>query len=196
MRIITLFVLILPSLLFSNSKIDSLIQILPNLKGEEKIKTYLDLSDALRHSDSHLALDYANKGVLLSQKEGLINWESKFYTNIGVIYSIQSDYKKSNNFFEKAIELYQKVDNANGMGKAYANMGVNSQQIGEYDKAMEYLVELKHKGLDFYKRTKHPLVRIEVKVLFDNGNVFRGELISVREAMKYLEHIKEFAEEQ
>ena len=62
----------------------------------------------------------------------------------------------------------------------------------ESSKAFAYLSELKLQGLGEYKRTVHPLVRIEIKIRLDNGNVFNGELIHVNDAIQYLRHILDF----
>ena len=75
------------------------------------------------------ALDYTKEYPLV---------HADMYLNLAINYRIVSRYQESLEACEKAIEMYNKAGNQQGVGKAYGEMGSNYNYMMDSEKALKY----------------------------------------------------------
>ncbi len=67
------------------------------------------------------------------------------YGNIGMFYGMQSKYDSSIYFYEKAINISERVDSNNRLGSLYSNIAIGYQQQSNFPMALQYQQKsLKH----------------------------------------------------
>ena len=130
-------IFLFPVLLFSNSKVDSLLHRVKNTTGEEKAKTCLLLSNTLRFSDQGQANFYGKEGLAIAKELSLKNLQPKLEQSLAIVHTIQGNYEKAKDYYNEAIEGFRKTDNARGVGRVYSNLGLTNERQGNYQSAME-----------------------------------------------------------
>ncbi|GAB4291553.1 MAG: hypothetical protein Kow0068_16850 [Marinilabiliales bacterium] len=60
------------------------------------------------------------------------------YTNLGAIHYALLNYDSCIYFFNQALEIYEKYNDAHGVSRIYGNLEVLYKYKGEYNKAIEY----------------------------------------------------------
>ena len=77
-RLLTIIYVLQSLLLFPQSREDSLLRILPEMKDDSlKVKVYLQLQNAVYRKDLNQALNYANQAVDLAGKLGLTRMQAE-----------------------------------------------------------------------------------------------------------------------
>lgn len=71
------------------------------------------------------------------------------YTKMGALFRRAKDIEKSNNYLNKALDIYTQTRNWQGIEGCYLNLGINSSNKGHNDLAIEYF----ERGLEINKRT-------------------------------------------
>jgi len=139
LRILSLMVVLIAVSfgLSGNNRVDSLQQRLPDINGKEKVETLLELADQLKFSDQEAALKYAADGLELARSLKLEALEPKLLLIKGITLTIKADYPQSLQFYERAIQLFRRVEDLRGVGKARNGMGMTYTRQGEYRQAME-----------------------------------------------------------
>lgn len=68
------------------------------------------------------------------------NWKeaSRYLNDIANIYWEHNDYQKAIDYFERSLELNQKVDNENGEAMIHSNLGMLYSDLRKYDVALDY----------------------------------------------------------
>ncbi|MBN2757996.1 MAG: tetratricopeptide repeat protein [Bacteroidales bacterium] len=151
-----LFILIpaifISTLSFSQTKVDSLLQIVEKTKIDStKANALTDLCWELKSSDPELALIYGEKALAISKKTNNNKLEARAMKNVGVIHLFLGNYDKSEEFFNKSLEKFIKLENKAGMSGCYNNLGMVLELKGNFNLANEFY----HKSLKIDEETKN-----------------------------------------
>jgi tetratricopeptide (TPR) repeat protein len=73
-----------------------------------------------------------------SENKSFKNGLARSYASLGVIYSQESNYYAALENYEKALKIYQEINQKNSVSKAYNNIGVVYKSQGNNAKALEY----------------------------------------------------------
>lgn len=116
---------------------DSLEQKLVKASKEEKIEIYKQLANKYSKIKVDKAIDYAKQGLELVKAENNKN-TGFFYLRLGYFYNDKSEHVKALFYYEKALEVSEKLNYELGIGKCYQNIGVTHVKMGNYDQALDY----------------------------------------------------------
>ncbi|OFY62846.1 MAG: hypothetical protein A3H98_09765 [Bacteroidetes bacterium RIFCSPLOWO2_02_FULL_36_8] len=148
----------------SSTKADSLKSLLARTdapKGISGDTTRINLlnlltAELINAGEYGQAMIYADEAVILCEKlfstknnlSAIINInKATAYNNMGMIYSDKSDYDKALKFYLKALLVYEKLGNKNGVSDSYNNIANIHTYKSDYNKALEYYL----KALSIYK---------------------------------------------
>ncbi|RAI83601.1 tetratricopeptide repeat-containing sensor histidine kinase [Algoriphagus yeomjeoni] len=124
--------------------IDSLKQLLPTAKGEERLTVLNDLSFYLREIEQQEAFNYATEAEKLAQSLNNTLEEAKAKENLGWIFYRRGQWQKSFNYSKEAYKLAVDGNNLeeaarvlNSMGALYYEQQNYSMAIVQFKKAYE-----------------------------------------------------------
>ncbi|OFX85900.1 MAG: hypothetical protein A2W99_17190 [Bacteroidetes bacterium GWF2_33_16] len=102
----------------------------------KKIQEYLDLSEKNRNRNVEMAVDYAEKALLLSQqiKNEELLYQSEFA--LGYAYYSRNDYEIAILHFNKSLEICKTTDNRTGEAASLNRIGNTLQLMGHYQDAL------------------------------------------------------------
>lgn len=110
-----LFWLLSVSLLYSQSKADSLLRILPTLKEDSiKVQVYLDLVNEYYRNDIKTAMGYAIKAEELSKKAGLTLMLAKARRNTAYMLTNLREYRQAQEKYETALMVFMNLMTCRG----------------------------------------------------------------------------------
>jgi len=126
---------LVPIQAYSFVNVDSLVQVIDVLDGEEKAETYLKLTRAFQRTDLQQSQFYAKKGLTISSEMTLQKLEANFLLNLGIINTKKSNYLTAEEYYKKSIAVFRLLDNAKSVGYCYNNLGLNNEKQGNYKEA-------------------------------------------------------------
>lgn len=172
---------------FKESYIDSAFYYALKAEGLARKIQYNDglASSAINQGNVHIILgDYndAKKAFTKAQSiyQKLIDEDSankkyknglaRAYASLGVIYSQESNYYVALENYQKALQLYQEIDQKNSVSKAYNNIGVVYKSQGNNKKALDYF----QKALKIQEQTGEQTVPVTLTnigvIYFEQNN--------------------------
>jgi len=119
-------------------------------RAVELIPGDLDSRDKLgylyrRAGKLDIALAAYNKIIVMSDNE---KWEAIAFEGMGLIYDIMGEMKKAEDFFQKALIIYQKRGNEKGMAAIFGDLGGVYQTQEKFDRAEKF----HRRALKIYER--------------------------------------------
>lgn len=122
----------------SQVNIDSLKQVIPLLKGADKLNALKLISNEYSYIDSEEYLKYTNEGLKYALAEHDSTFISRFLIELGYYYKLNGDYQNSLEKFSRSALLAAKIGNKKFLGAAYTGLGSVYYDLSIYDKALEY----------------------------------------------------------
>jgi len=126
------------------------------------------------------ALDYCNKGLLLSEKIGSQAYIASFTNAIGIYFYTIGDIENAEKYYLKALNIREQHNDKIGLINSYNNVGVINKSYENYNKALTYyfksLAIIESEKLD---SSKH------IIGLNNIGNVYK-DLLEYDKAREYL----------
>jgi len=108
---------------FAQLKTDSLEQELKKTEIDSlRIKLMLDICWDLKSTDGQKALEYGNKALNLAIQTKKYKLQAIALKNIGIIYLFTGDYKKSETYHLKALDIFISIDNSKGSSSCNNNL--------------------------------------------------------------------------
>lgn len=138
-KIIYLLLFLLPLLsLSAQTHVDSLLNVLntTQLKYEEQIQLYWDITLAYRNNNFDKAIHYAYKGLHVAEKENNNLWIARFSRILGFTYIHKNEYDSSALMLNNAIASAIKADNKQEENIATVYIGSLYLQQGKYEEAL------------------------------------------------------------
>ncbi len=137
-------VLLLAMSLFSHnlagqeSKIDSLLKVMPTLDGESKAYTLVEISQLYWYSKPQEAIKYG----LMAVKEAKAIQNPKrigFALNtLGFAHNLSGDYVSAVAYLLEALQVFEQMDSVHLAARVYNNLGIVYLNQGNYAKAQEF----------------------------------------------------------
>jgi len=120
------------------------------IEKKEKINELLEFSEKSRGRNNELAVEYAQKALVLCQQiqNGELSYQAEFA--LGYAYYSQNDYEKAISHFTNSLKLSQKIANRSGEAASLNRIGNTLQLMGKYQDALTYyeLAQSINKELD------------------------------------------------
>ncbi len=117
--------------------IDSLVQLLDEAKGADKIPYYYAVTDYYSYYSPHKAVRFANEFLILGEKYDSTDIIEYSYQILGESYYFQEDYQNSLNYFNKLLESTIERNDEQAIGKAYNNLGIINRALENYPEAIK-----------------------------------------------------------
>ncbi len=131
---------LLCSTLFLTAQIDSLEQKLSTANKEEKIKLYVELTNAYEKVKIDKAIEYAKLGLELTKTDNSKH-RGFFYLRLGNLYNDKTEHVQAMYYHKKALEVSEELNFDVGKAKCYQNIGVTHVKMGEFSKALNYYLK-------------------------------------------------------
>ena len=94
---------------------------------------------------------------------------ARTFASLGVIYSQESNYYVALENYQKALNIYQKINHKTSISKALNNIGVVYKSQGNYDKALEYFRKALKIQIETGEQTA-PVTMTNIGVIFFEKN--------------------------
>jgi len=138
-------VLILPFLIISllalsQSKVDSLLQLIKNVPEIQKADLYLQLSLNTR-TDSARSIAYSQKAYQIAQKENQIPLQAKALYYLGETLFNSAEYYSAIPAYKKALSIYKQINDTINLVKCYKLIGLCYYNMDQGDKAIMQFIE-------------------------------------------------------
>jgi len=144
-------ILIIPLLIFLSLRIycqkyihlktynvDSLLVILPDQIGEERVNSLNNLAVSLSFVDYDLSMQYAKEAMNLAKELDYEAGISAAYRNHGQIYVYQGNYPQALNNYLEALAIYENLEKKRTAGWVCYEIGKIHYFANNYEKAIEY----------------------------------------------------------
>lgn len=138
------FFLIVSIFIFScvnGQKIDSLMSLLLNSKGIEKIEIYNELAFLTNKIEPAKSIDWSYKSIALSKKQHHDKGLFDAYTNLGIVYTALGKYDSSVVFLNHALVKAKKLNDEVLKASTFHNLSSNYIAMGDYTLALNYLTQ-------------------------------------------------------
>ena len=120
-----------------NSKIDSLLSIMPQERDTPRIRILTDLFIESIYTDHEQAFGYISEQVDIANELGLTREMAQANNMLGVYYNITSDYNKSLKQFLLAEKQYKEIDDKRYLSLVYNNMSISNRNLGNLTEALD-----------------------------------------------------------
>jgi signal transduction histidine kinase len=134
--IVTLLTFILPSF-FISQNVDSLISILPNLKGKEKVQTLADIGYYLSSNQIDKAIYYGNLSVLEAKQLKDSSLIAACMNDLSVSYYYKGSFDSCIYLAEKAYEMRIRLNETRNAGASISKAALGYYEKGKYDISLE-----------------------------------------------------------
>lgn len=122
-------------------RIDSLVNVLPNTEGKEKVKVLRDLCYYGSFVDPDKAAEWgieaADLAINIGDKEGLCG----SYNDLSTAYLQAGKLQTALGYAEKALTVAKEINNQKSIASSLNNISIIYKKKGEYSTALEYLFE-------------------------------------------------------
>lgn len=176
-------------LIFSQTQIDSLRQLLPESEGKQKVNLLIKIGYFLSSENPKEAISYLDEAIQLADKTNNEWSKADALFNKGVALWYLGDISKSDSFYAQAISIYEAYNDSLSLIKVFNSQAINHQMRGNVDLAFETFL----KSLDYAKKVgDKPTVfntLLNIGIMYDNNKDFDKCLKYYFEAMQYADVI-------
>jgi len=120
---------------------DSLLTVLNEQKGEDRMKTLSMLVKEYMNNSVEDVIIYANELLMLSEESGELKYMDFASSYLGEAYFYLDNIDKSIEYFEKFLEINILQEDVDGIGTAYNNLGIVYRYIEKYETSIQYYLE-------------------------------------------------------
>ncbi|MCK4677525.1 MAG: histidine kinase [Bacteroidales bacterium] len=118
--------------------IDSLLLVLPDQDGEERVNTLNNLAVSLYFSGTDLSTQYAKEALTLAKKLDYREGIAAAYRNFGYINVYLSNYPEALNNFFKSLQIYEELKRKHIIALIYRDIASTHYFANSYYKARDY----------------------------------------------------------
>lgn len=157
-----------------------------DLKPEELLKIYDDLSWGYLSSEFEKSIHFGKKGLELSQEENDKDYTATFTRNLGVAYYMASQFDIAEDYLNEALEMAQEIDNHNLEGRIYGALGNLYNRQSQYTLALDNYL----KAVSIYEKHDN---KLHLGRTLSNIGVLYQKLLNIDQALKYFESAADIA---
>jgi len=129
--------------LFSQSKIDSLENLLPNKQGLDKVELLNELAFSYWNISPDKGLDYAKKAYSIAEKEDSKKDIAASLQTIGINYWAKGELHLALENYQKSLNIYEKINDLSKICSLNSNIGIVYKDLSDYENALKhYLISL------------------------------------------------------
>ncbi|MCL2098706.1 MAG: sensor histidine kinase [Bacteroidales bacterium] len=185
-----LVLLFVCNLFAQTQNVDSLVNLLnaKKLSVDEQFLLHKDICQQSIYNDTDMLKTYAEKGLILAEKEKNKTMLSVFNAFIGVYFFRLADYAEALKYTEKALNFSIETGNEKRQGELYVNIAFMYGMLGDFAKELEYNL----KSLAIFEKTDNKLNFITL--LVNLGTTYRS-LSDYDRARQYFDKANILAEE-
>ncbi|NJN24596.1 MAG: sensor histidine kinase [Cyclobacteriaceae bacterium] len=138
----------------AQSRIDSLEEIIPRLKGQKKLEALQKISYELSFLDTESYFKYSQQGLEYALAERDSSYLASFLVELGYYYKHKGAYQEALNKFNRSLIICEKIKKYSTLSSAYTGLGSVYYELNLYDRALEYhtkslaIKELENDGHD------------------------------------------------
>lgn len=183
-------ILLLSSMLNAQPNADSLVHVLRSeqLNTAEQLDIYYQLFSIYIITDLDQAENYAEKGLLIAQKEKNPLMASKFHTALGRTNNMQGHFDKALSHYEAALAKSIEAKEESQTAAVYADLAIYYSIQHDYTSAIDYYIQ----ALGLFEKLGE---KRKCMVIMNNiASMYRG-IENYSKSIHYLERSKEIAEE-
>jgi len=170
--------------------VDSLQQLLPGLKGVEKIDALNKLSLALCRDDPDSSISIAKKTIDLSEQANYQKGQGDGYFNLGMAYAFMDSLKPSIINYLNALRIYEVIEPSNELAETLLELSLLNWIAGRYKTARKYCIKAK----DIYKNVSNFKGEAWAEYTLSHLCIF-GETSQYDSAMYYLDRTLEILDQ-
>lgn len=127
------------SILAQQGKINYLLDELKVARTDTaRIRIFNELSVAYRNNDIKKSYDYAQRALVIADKNNSKKGRANALWNLGAIYFRQAKYDTALIYHEEALEIRQKIDDQKGIASSFNSIALIEAQKGNYAKALGF----------------------------------------------------------
>lgn len=169
----------------TNSKLDSLEQLLPQSQGEEKMALLADLSWGYFYEDREKSKFYSSLEIPLAHALGIDSIIAMAYNDHGRSLYGSSQFDSAIYYYKMAIPISQKRNDSLSLAKLYNKTAIAYQLLGDYDFAIEnyFLAIQNFDGLGMDKNVN--MVRGNIAALMTAQENYRGAIKLHKQTLAY-----------
>lgn len=131
-----------------DSSASVLINRISPLSDLDKIPLIKELVEHYINNNPNKAPEWISKGLTICQKLSIKSDEADFYIYSGKVDMIQSNYLKSLEKYQKALNLKLELDDKQGIASALNEMAYSYNYLGEYQKGLSFSYEAEKTALE------------------------------------------------
>ena len=146
--LILLFVVVQANI-FSQNKVDSLLNVLS--KSEDKSEIFNLLAEATLEDSLELSFDYAHKALDFSILENNLQQQGLAYFNIAEVFSSQYQLDSAKHYYAPALEIFKQTNDRYNVSYTLNNLGWLANNYCEFGDAINYYTE----SLDYLDKEKY-----------------------------------------
>ena len=171
LTLIISILLINVSTLNSQSQVDSLKNLLQLSEGKSRVKLLIKIGYFLLSENPNEAIKYLDEAIELSEKINSKWSKADAFLNKGVALWHLGEINQSDNYYKKAITIYEEFHDSLSLIKVFNSQAINHQMKGDNDLAVETFFH----SLDYAKKIKDNgtilSTLFNIGILYDNiGN--------------------------
>jgi tetratricopeptide (TPR) repeat protein len=127
--------------------VDSLLQLLPSQKGEERINSLNCLAVMLFYENTERSIAYTKEAMNLAKELDYDKGIADAFRNRGYIFQHQGNFPKALDNFLEALSIFERLNDNYTLGWMYYDIARTHYLANNYPKAIEY----GYKALDIFR---------------------------------------------
>lgn len=123
------------------NRIDSLIQILDQQEGREKIETMLALSEAYDLVSFDKSIETGQKAIAEAEQLNLLHLKAKVLKSLGISSINNNDYELAEDYIRQALDIFRIVGDSVEIAATIHNIGLIQSETGHYEESIQSFFE-------------------------------------------------------
>jgi len=139
MKFLTSLLLLMASscLCFAQKETDSLLNLLPYLKGDtSRVKVLADLAFSYWSHNPEMGKKYAEEALLLAENLGYEKGKSKALNSMGVLKWSLGDFAEAIRYYQQSLVISEKLRDEKSAARIYNNMAMIYSRLKNYEDAL------------------------------------------------------------
>lgn len=169
----------------SQTKVDSLKELLGKSGGKQKLKLLIQVGYFLTSENPKEAITYLDEAITLAEQTNNKWNKADALFNKGVALWHLGEIKQSDEYYKQAIPLYEQFHDSSSLIKVFNSQAINHQMKGNVDIAFETFLH----SLDYSKKINDKTTilntLINIGVMFDNNGDYENCLKYYLEGLEY-----------
>jgi tetratricopeptide (TPR) repeat protein len=158
-------------------------KLVKHVRRKESDLNYLKARVFIRTGEYDIALDFAQK-VLIIRRENENQYEIAECLNlVGVIYNARGEYQRANEYFLESLEKFSKFNNKKATAKIFNNLGMNYWRIGNLLKALNFFQKSLSLAEELESFTQIAVSHLNIGLIYANQGEFNSALKSLQKSL-------------